>query len=313
MPNRKIRSDWKSDTPNPDEAFLKSQHDVEIKNLERSLAVADERAKRRRQNMEPLIGASGLKPRQIDDLIKESRGRSRKVEAEADRHLAKPSFDVEALHRQELDLVKDIDQKMPSTASWQGYIFSASYCGYWWDYEGETEEVPSITCDSAHNRVDPRTQAYGEGWFDGDHSRAHAYVAFRFSPPSWGHLHVRVCPWLHGYYSLYSDDEWYNSEFASAQLHTWVDLHQNYWRSRDYRLRFSLGGDELHPTRSGRIDGQYCQYYYTDVGESDPVTIRAGVRLYDYARAGGSHSKLNLQAGSANYVYVPYVYWYLHR
>jgi hypothetical protein len=38
-----------------------------------------------------------------------------------------------------------------------------------------------------------------------------------------------------------------------------------------------------------------------------------GARLYDYARAGGSHSKLNFQAGSANYVYVPYVYWYLHR
>jgi len=313
MPNRKIQTEWKSDEPNPDEAFLKSQRDAEVKNLENSLAMEAEQSKRRLANIEPLLGASGLKARDIDDRIKEAKGRSKKALAEADRLLATPPFDIEALHKQELDLVKEIDEKMPSTASWQGYIHNASYCGYWSDYDGETEEIPSVTCDNAHNRVDPRTQAYGEGWYDGDHSRAHAYVAFRFSPPSWGHLHVRVGPWLHGYYSLYSDDEWYNSEHASAQLHTWVDLHQNFWRSRDYRLRFSLGGNELHPTRSGRIDSQYWQSYYTDVGQSDTVTIRVGAKLYDYARAGGSHSKLNFQAGSANYVYVPNVYWYLHH
>ena len=131
-------------------------------------------------------------------------------------------------------------------------------------------------------------------------------------PPTWSHLRVYVYPWVHGYYHLYSDDDWYNSEYAYAQLDTWIGLYQNFWRSRDYRRRFTYGGSELNPTHYGRIDNQYIQAYYTDVGEEDTVTVRVGVQIYSYARAGGSHSILIFQSGDSNYVYVPYIYWYLY-
>jgi hypothetical protein len=74
-----------------------------------------------------------------------------------------------------------------------------------------------------------------------------------------------------------------------------------------------MGGDELHPTRYGRIDGQYANSYYMNVGANDTVTIRVGVQLYCYARASGGRSKLDFRAGAANYVHIPYVYWYLHH
>ena len=118
---------------------------------------------------------------------------------------------------------------------------------------------------------------------------------------------------MHGYYSLYSNDAWYKGESARAEVDTWADVHQNYWRARQYRRRFTMAGDELHPERSDRIDRQYGNHYYTNVGASDTVTIRVGVRLYCHAKASGGRSRLNFQTGGADYVYVPYVYWYLHN
>ena len=112
---------------------------------------------------------------------------------------------------------------------------------------------------------------------------------------------------------LYSNDKWYTSGYARAEIDTWIQVHQNYWRPRHSHRRFTYAGDELHPTRSGRIDRQYGDNYYTNVGEGDTVTVRVGVRLHCYARASGSCAILNFQAGAANYVYVPYVYWYLHH
>ena len=202
---------------------------------------------------------------------------------------------------------------MAGNPSWSGYIFSPSYGGWWSSWNGESEEVPSSAWSTTTERIDPRAQAYGEGWFDGDYSEVHAYLAFAFRPPSWGHLHVYAYPWFHGYYQLYSNDDWYNSEYARAELDSWIDLHQNFWRPRDYDRHFTLGGEELHPTRYGRIDTRYTHSYYTSIGATDQVTIRVGARLYDYARAGGSLSRLNFQSGDANYIYIPYVYWYLHH
>ncbi|MDH3791247.1 MAG: hypothetical protein OES41_05850, partial [Rhodospirillales bacterium] len=77
--------------------------------------------------------------------------------------------------------------------------------------------------------------------------------------------------------------------------------------------RFTMGGDELHPTRYGRIDTIYGHNYYTSVGATDQVTIRVGARLHSYARAGGSLSRLNFQSGDANFINIPYVYWSLHH
>ncbi|UCE67604.1 MAG: hypothetical protein JSU85_06225, partial [Candidatus Zixiibacteriota bacterium] len=77
--------------------------------------------------------------------------------------------------------------------------------------------------------------------------------------------------------------------------------------------RFTKAGYEIHPEAEDRIDRQYGVHFYTNVGESDTVTIRIGVRLYCQAAASGGRSLLNFQAGAANYVKIPYIYWYLHQ
>ena len=300
--------------PNPDEGYLKATWQAEIKSLERSIAEDEKLSSRRRANMLTLVKGSGLTEEDVDNLLKEDRDLSSKSLKEAERGLVKPAFDVEALHEQDLKLARANAERIEGhNPSWQAFIWNASYGGWWGEWNGETEEKPNVTLNVGANRFDPRAQSWGEGWYDADFSNVHAYLVFRFAPPSWGHLHIHTYPWLHGYYSLYSNDTWYKSEYARARLQTWVQVHQNFWRPRQYRLHFNMAGDELHPERSDRIDRQYGNHYYTNVGAGDRVTIAVGVRLYCRAKANSGRSKLNFQAGAANYVYVPYVYCYLHH
>jgi hypothetical protein len=310
-----IKTVWESTEPNPDEGHLKALWDDEVKGQNKSFAEEKKHSKKRQERIEPLIKSSAFSKEQLKKLAKESKDNSKKSLEEAEKQLVKPPVDFTVLHQKDMELTESIAKKTksPGNPHWQGYIMSPS-CGGWWScWNGESEEIPNVTFNLGAKRFDPRAQSWGEGWWDSDFSETHAYLTFRFRPPSWGHLHIHVCPWVHGYYSLYSNDEWYNGEYAKSVLKTWVDLHQNFWRSRQYRTRFALAGDELHPTRSGRIDSRYCHIYYTSVGESDMVTIRVGVNLYCRARASGGRARLDFQAGAANYIYVPYVYWYLHH
>lgn len=309
-----VMTEWQSTKPNPDEDYLKALWQAEIKSSERALAKAESLSRKRQANIMPLLKGSGLSQADIAKRLKENADLSRKSLKEIERELAKPPLDFTALHKQDLELAKANAKRIEEhNPSWSGVIWNANYAGAWWSWNGESEEVPAATFRVDLNRFDPRSQAWGEGWWDGDWSRLHGYMAFQFTPPSWGHLHIYTYPWLHGYYCLYSNDEWWNSEYARTELDTWVDVYQNFWRGRQYRRRFTLAGDELHPERCGRIDSQYSHAYYTNVGAGDTVTIRVGAQLYSYARASGGRSRLNFQAGAANYIYVPYVHWYLHH
>jgi len=313
---RNVKTKWTSTEKNPEEAQLKARWNEEVESRKRAVSEEANDSKRRKDSMAPLIEAAGASEKELDKRSREAEKRAKAAAKEAARTLATPPVDYAKLHKQDIALAKEIAKKSEGrnpNPSWYGYIWSSAYGGWWGSWNGESEEVPNATITAGADRFDPRAQSWGEGWYDSDFSEIHAYLAFRFNSPSWGHLHVYAYPWAHGYYSLYSDDDWYNSVYARAEFDTWLDLHQNFWRGRQYTRRFTLAGQELHPTRSGRIDNRYGHAYFTDVGEGDTVTIRVGARLYCRAKASGSHSILNFQAGSANYITVPYVYWYLHH
>lgn len=311
----KIMQEWKSEKPNPDEKSLKAELEAETKVFEQSAVAEKEHSRRKQANIDPLIKVSGFS---VEDIIRKNNQAKSDSKASLQKdepQLLKPLFDIEARHAQDQALAKRMsDQLSPEgNPTWSGYIWSPSYASRWMNWIGESEEVPSVTFDTSNRRFDPRAQAYGEGLCNGDYSIIYAYLAFKFSPPSWGHLRVYAPLWLHGYYHLYSDDQWYNSAYAMVYIDTWVDLHQHFWRNRHQLCRHRIGGDELHPTRYGRIDAGYSHSYHENVGQGDTVTIRVGVRLYCYARASGSHSILDFKSGIANYVWVPYVKWWLYR
>jgi hypothetical protein len=313
---KKIKTKWESTEKNPDEEMLKALFKEESDSQQASFAQEEKSAKGRKEDLDLLIRASGRNERELIAKTDETARHSKEAAKEAQRTYGKSTVNFEELHKKDIAQAKEIDKNSEGrnpNPSWYGYLWNSTYGGWWSSWNGEAEEVPSASISPGADRIDPRAQSWGEGWFDSDFSQIHAYLGFQFRSPSWGHLHVYVYPWAHGYYSLYSNDTWYNSEYARAEFDTWVDLYQNFWRGRQYRRRFTLAGDELHPTRSGRIDSQFSHLYSTNIGEGDTVTIRVGARLYCRAKASGSHSILNFRVGNANYLYVPYVYWYLHH
>lgn len=313
---KQVKTKWETTKENPDEKHLKALFEKEVESQQAARASEEKHARRRKESLDLLIAASGKSERDLQKRVEEAVKDSKEAAREAERQHARPAVDFEALHEKDVAQAKEIEMKSEGrhpNPSWYGYIWSSATGGWWSSWAGEAEEVPNVTIASSADKFDFRAQAWSEGWWDTDFSQIHAYLAFRFRSPSWGHLHVFAYPWLHGYYSLFSDRDWLNQAYARAEVDTWMDVHQNFWRGRQYRRRFTMGGDELHPTRSGRIDGQFTQVYYTNVGEGDTVTVHVGARLYCQAGWSGSHSSLNFQAGTANYIYVPYVYWYLHH
>jgi hypothetical protein len=310
---RRLKTNWQSTEVNPDEDFLKRQFMAEVANLEQSFVNEEETFEAKKKNLTPLITASRMQEAEIENLLRRDADAAKRALSIAERRLQQPALDYTVLQKQDIEQVRKNFEQQGRAFAASAVVWNPSYGGWWSVYNGESEEAPNATISVGSKRVDPRAQAYGEDWYDADYSEIHAYLAFRFTPPTWGHLHVYAYPWLHGYYSMYADDAWYKSEYARAEVDTWVDVHQNFWRPRQYSRRFTRAGYEIHPTESNRIDRQYGHVYTTNVGGGDPVTIRVGVRLYCLGKASGGSALLNFQAGAANYVYVPYVQLYLHQ
>ncbi|MBN1188805.1 MAG: hypothetical protein JXA46_03555 [Dehalococcoidales bacterium] len=305
--------EWKTETPNPDENLLKAEAEAETE--ESSIVMEASYVRDKDKNIESLIKASGLSKQDLNRKSKESENASRASLRKNSPLLLRSPFDIDARHNQDIELAKRTSDLIKSKGDtcWQGYIWNACNCGYWSEFNGESEEVPSIKCNKAKNLVEPKAQAFGEGWYDTDFSKIHAYLSFSFSPPSWGGLQITANPWVHGYYYLYSDDDWYNDVYAYVVFTPWIQIHQNVWRPRNYYPGLVCGGQEIHPVRYGRIDKQYSYSYFTQVGEKDTVTISIGVYLYCKARASGSLSVLDFKTGDANYIYIPYIHWSLYQ
>jgi hypothetical protein len=306
-----IRTDWQTTEPNPDEEVLREEIGAKLKLRDTYFKEEMMMEQQREQDIAVLLRAGGLDYEEMPRMIADSKLASRRSLEEVAPLLMQPIKDVQTLHEKDMQQVKANLKLLKGlkTKPMSGFLFDPIYGGAWKSWNGETEEIPAATTDTATNKVDLRTQAFGEGWWDADYSEVHGYLAFRFTPPTWGQLHVYAYPWLHGFYNLYADDTWYKSEKAEAKISTWVDVHQNFWRTRNYATRFHMTGSELHPTRYGRMDHQYAHGFHTPVGEGDPVTIRVGVRLFSYGKASGGRSTLDFHAGNANYVKIPYLYW----
>jgi hypothetical protein len=310
---RKIITEWESTKPNPDEKHLKAVWTVEIENLKRSREYIEKVSQRRRANGLAALKKVGLGHADVEKLVKEDAVGSMQFYKESKSRLVKPTIDIEALHKDDLKLAEEHEKRIKPTGNpaWAGYIRQASYGGHWIGYEGDAHEVPHVTWDVPANRLDADAHAWGKGCYDQDFSEIHAYLAFTIKPPSWGHLQIYTSPWLHGWFSLYSDDEWYNDVYTHATVDAWCDSYQHFWSPRTYQLQFNLGGPEIHPAYANRIDHPLSITHSRNVGEHDTVTIRVGIKIYCFAKASAAHSIVDFLTGDANYVWIPYVYWKL--
>ena len=316
MTDRKITASMYSEQPNPDEDELKRLWDAEVASIQSEFEAAAEHAKRRQAALEPLIAATGFDRRKINAELKEARGRSDATLARARRAVADPPINFEAMHEKERELMGAEPETFETSGNpyyhGGGTLSHVTNAGTSRVYTSGSDEVAKITYDRPRNHIDARTEAYGEGNFDADIGIANGYLGFTLYPPSYGNLELKADIRLVGNYYLYADDEWYNAEYAKAEISTWIEIHQVVLRDRSQLDRWSAGGSELHPTKYGRFDRAYIHPCVTYVGSNNPVTIRVGVRLKSYARANGSRAILDFHSGS-NHIWVKEVSWDLRH
>ncbi len=312
----KLKTEYKSDRgEDPDLEYLKRQIEAENK---WALSTINAEVRADRSKLTDIKTMAEIRRTSVDVInrkVIEEETRSYDAFLEAKSEVSEPNFDMVEIQEKELALAQKIEAELTSSGNpyAQGYLNNPSYAGWWSSWNGESEERPSHQYWSGPRNMDVKAQAFGEGWYDSDYSKIHGYLAYKLNPPFYGILRITVWPWVHAWWSLYSNDTWYSSKYARVSLYTWVDLHQHWWRSRQYAQRFTKGGDEIHPTQRGRIDAGYFHVYEANVAHSDTVTIRVGVQAYGRAKGGGSHAAMDVMSGSGNYFYVPHVHWYLYR
>jgi len=151
----RIITEFKSTAPNPDEEHLKTLWQAEMKNFEMSLAEEKEILNRRKANTLPLIKAAGFSEEKINQILREDKALSKKSLEKAERKVAEPPINFKVFHEQDLRLVKaNAERNTEHNPSWSGCLFNANYGGWWWDYNGETEERPSVNINVGAERID---------------------------------------------------------------------------------------------------------------------------------------------------------------
>ncbi len=305
----RVNTDFKTFETVEETDFLKQDWQAELGKLDDAMTAGLDHSIRRQADMFPLLKASGLSETELAGKLDENKRRSKEFVAETEKAMAEEAPDFEALHKQELDFMKSLEAERLITGS--GTLWNPTGGMAWTVWNGEAEEVPTVAFNLPAKRFDCRTRANGDGLFDADFSILRAGFQYVLNPPTMGHLHVYPRLWLNGFHALYSDDEWWNMEYASAKVNTWIQCFQVFPRHRQWRRRFTMRGDELHPAQLGSIVQNLGHDYRIPVAANIPVFINVGVKLRSFARAGGGHSMLDFRTGP-RCVRIPFVQWVLH-
>lgn len=191
-----------------------------------------------------------------------------------------------------------------------GELTSPDYVGWWWHRYGQEEEDPDFDYDFGDARLECRTPAYGEGWLGANHSKLDMWFIYWLTPPQDGWLWVETGTNLHGYYSLYSDDRWWNDEYAKANMYTSAEIIRAPYDYETSKSVVDRSGANINPTSWGRFDGARFLQVRGSVEGGDRVGVKVGVGLRAHAKSEGSHAVLDFHGGG-NYVEVPGVTWAL--
>ncbi|MDN3666613.1 hypothetical protein ACFFU1_09780 [Algibacter miyuki] len=107
-----------------------------------------------------------------------------------------------------------------------------------------------------------------------------------------------------GYYIVKADDEWFNSKYAKASVDVWINVKQYNWKGWSKHNVMTTANDNIN--KNSRLDTNRSHYHSALLGGGDWAFIRVAVRMYVYARGGGSYAELNFATGNANYLKTPY-------
>lgn len=166
---------------------------------------------------------------------------------------------------------------------------------------GETDGTKELDLGS----INAWCWASGGGLWSSASYTVNADFWFIHYPSNYCYLHIHPYVVLHGYYINIADDEWWNSAYSRTRVDVQVRSYQYYWSGWTSTNVHNVGSANIN--RARRIDRSRHYYHHMNVGAEDPVWTLVRVRLYVYARAAGSYSRLDFSTGAANYIDVPHV------
>lgn len=318
-----IQTQWTSTAPLPDEKHLQDLWKARIASRNRhyaQLAALREWHKAHRPSVSKVLG---LSEEEISLVCQDSAALAAHMWAEVRRELVIPPEYCWYLEAESAIILQNIAAAQLAAAlategpPWSGTITESAGAGFWHDSNvgADVESPNAILYHGGPDRLGLRAETLS-GHDEEYYAEIHAYMKFEMTPPSWGSLAIDARPWLHGFYHAFADGAGrYDDSAVEVELDAWVDLHQNFWRTRVYENFLDLF--EMGPSvQSDRIDTQALLQPVFNVGEGDAVTIRVGVRLCCETRGWFSaplsaHAVLDFLEGEANYVSVPCVQWTL--
>jgi hypothetical protein len=130
---------------------------------------------------------------------------------------------------------------------------------------------------------------------------------YSFVPQAYRFHGINPYTTYRGFYTVKSDDHWYDSHFARARVTNSVNVFQYNWKGWNEIELMNVQGDNINAD-SQRFDTTRNHYYSALLAAGDRAWILNRVTLYVYARGGSAFSKLDFGTGIGNYVVAPYVY-----
>jgi hypothetical protein len=130
---------------------------------------------------------------------------------------------------------------------------------------------------------------------------------YSFVPQTYRFYGINPYTTYRGFYTVKSDDHWYDSHFARATLTNHVNVYQYTWKGWNDIELMNVQGDNINAD-SQRFDTTRNHYYSALLAAGDRAWILNRVKLNVYARGGSAFSKLDFGTGVGNYVVAPYVY-----
>jgi hypothetical protein len=153
--------------------------------------------------------------------------------------------------------------------------------------------------------------ASGGGWgCTGGVGQINSYAEFGFwfKPPTSRFYSIRPHFQFRGYYIVKANDKWYNCKSARITVAAQTNCYQYNWKGWNSINVLNVGGQNINVNR--RFDDDRHTYNSYLLAGGDWAYIRARVRLYAYAKGGGSYAKNDYSTGTANKLCVPHVHVY---
>lgn len=284
------------------EAKLRREADAEYATEESALVRRIEICRAKEEEIGKLLKSSGIS----NDMVNRA---EREVEDESTEALEKAQKELEGTP-EEILLEENEQVQSMELLRMSSIATGASAGSHWWGGGN-----PYYCCGSINkhneggittggyscpkyaisgNKMYPWALARGDGkygWTDDNDVTVRNILWFAYWPTAYSVVRPAALISIHGWYSIYSNDKWWNHKWAKIRLDVGIDVSQNYWAGATWINIKNRSRDNIN--ENGRIDRLVTIVANPlAVGPGKWVLIPVTAQLRVETEGGGTHGRL---------------------